>query len=146
MSLEALRTGDAPAAIGPYSQAIAHNGLVYCSGQIALTPTGGDDALRADVATQTRQVLTNLSGVLTTASAGLGDVIQTTVFLVDMTDFAAMNQVYAEMFGDHKPARATVAVAGLPRGARVEISATALDRRPLPLDASQLSAGAALAR
>jgi 2-iminobutanoate/2-iminopropanoate deaminase len=122
--MHSVSTPLAPAAIGPYSQAIEHGGLVYTSGQIALLPQGGD-LFGQDVAAQTRQVLQNLEAVLLAGGSQRGSVIKTTVFLVDMADFAAMNAVYAEYFGHHKPARSTVAVSALPRGARVEIECVA---------------------
>jgi 2-iminobutanoate/2-iminopropanoate deaminase len=117
----------APAAIGPYSQAVSSDGLVLTSGQIALDPatgeleTGGFEA-------QARRVFANLGGVLAASGCGFGDVLKATVYLVDMADFPVLNRVYAEAFGEHKPARSTVAVAALPRGARVEIDLLA--RRP----------------
>lgn len=119
-----VATPHAPAAIGPYSQAICHGGLVYCSGQIPLDPATGQ-MVGATVAAQTRQVLANLDAVLKAAGTARGRVIRTTVYLRDMNDFAAMNEVYAEFFGSTKPARATVAVAGLPKDARVEIDCIA---------------------
>ena len=120
-----VSTPDAPAAIGPYSQAMVAGGTVYCSGQIGLVP-GTSALVGEDVGSQTRQAIKNLSAVLVAAGSGLDRVLQTTVYLKDMADFAAMNAVYAESFGAWKPARATVAVAGLPLGARFEIAATAL--------------------
>ena len=114
----------APAAIGPYSQAVEHGGLVYCSGQIALDPVTGQ-VVDGDVAAQTEQVLRNLAAVLQAAGSSLGQVLKTTVYLRDMADFTAMNTVYAAHFGDWRPARATVAVAGLPRDVRVEIDCVA---------------------
>jgi len=122
--MRAVSTPDAPAAIGPYSQAMVHNGLVYCSGQISLDPATGA-LVDGDVAQQTRQVLQNLDGVLRAAGASRNSVLKTTVFLRDMGDFKAMNDVYAAFFVDHRPARATVAVAGLPRDVRVEIDCIA---------------------
>lgn len=122
--MNVVHSTDAPAAIGPYSQAIVHDGIVYCSGQIALDPATGS-VIEGDVATQTRQVLQNLSAVLSAAGSGLPMVLKTNVYLRDMADFPAMNAVYAEFFGLHKPARATVAVAGLPRDVRVEIDCVA---------------------
>lgn len=123
-----VHSANAPAAIGPYSQAIVSAGVVYCSGQIALDPASGN-VVEGDVATQTRQVLRNLSAVLEAAGCTLSCVIKTNVYLRDMADFPAMNSVYAEFFGDHKPARATVAVAGLPRDVRVEIDCIAAQSR-----------------
>ncbi len=122
--MQFISTPDAPAAIGPYSQAVVHGDLVYCSGQIALIPTTGA-LLDGDVAAQTRQVLANLDAVLVGAGSRRSNVIKTTVYLRDMADFKAMNDVYAAFFGEHRPARATVAVAGLPRDVRVEIDCIA---------------------
>ena len=119
-----VSTGDAPQAIGPYSQAVVVGDLVFCSGQIPLTPQGV--LVEGDIAAQTRQVLTNLKGLLEAAGSSLGQVAKTTVFLADMNDFAAMNQVYAEFFPSAAPARSTVQVARLPRDVRVEIEAVAL--------------------
>lgn len=119
-----VQTNKAPSAIGPYSQAVVANGMVYTSGQIALTPEG--EMLENDVVIQTQQVLKNLSAVLQEAGSSLGSVIKTTIFLADMGDFAAVNEIYAEAFGTHKPARSTVAVKTLPRNALVEIDAIAL--------------------
>ena len=119
-----VSTGDAPQAIGPYSQAITLDNLVFCSGQIPLTPDG--TLVQDDIALQTRQVLTNLKGVLEAAGSSLARVVKTTVFLADMGDFAAMNQVYSEFFGSEPPARSTIQVARLPRDVRVEIEAIAL--------------------
>jgi 2-iminobutanoate/2-iminopropanoate deaminase len=121
----AVATSSAPAAIGPYSQAIAAGGAVFCSGQLGLDPAtmqlAGDDA-----ATQTRRALENLSAVLAAAGLSLRHVVKTTIFLVDMTDFAAVNAVYATFFPERPPARSTFAVAALPLAARVEIEAIAL--------------------
>jgi 2-iminobutanoate/2-iminopropanoate deaminase len=114
----------APAAIGPYSQAIVHGGLVYCSGQIALDPVTGA-LVEGDVQAEARLVLKNLAAVLKAAGSGLDRAIKVTVFLKDLSDFAAVNQVYAEAFGDHRPARACVEVARLPRDVRVEIDCIA---------------------
>lgn len=119
-----VSTPDAPAAIGPYSQAVIHGGVVYCSGQIALDPASGL-IVGADVASQTEQVLTNLAAVLCAAGSDLSLVLKTNVFLRDMADFAEMNAVYARRFGDARPARATVAVLGLPLDVRVEIDCVA---------------------
>lgn len=122
-----ISTSDAPAAIGPYSQAIAAGEFIFCSGQVALDPTTGE--LGADdVRAQTRRALENLNAVLRAAGATLGDVVKTTVFLVNMGDFAEMNEVYGEFFSSEPPARSTIAVAALPRGARVEVEAVALRR------------------
>ncbi|MCX6075875.1 MAG: RidA family protein [Campylobacterales bacterium] len=119
-----VQTNRAPSAIGPYSQAVVANGMVFTSGQIALTPEGV--MLENDVLIQTKQVLKNLSAVLEEAGSSLGDVLKTTIFLADMDDFAAVNEIYAEAFGSHKPARSTVAVKTLPKNALVEIDAVAL--------------------
>lgn len=122
--METIKTDSAPAAIGPYSQAKALDSLVFCSGQIPLDPRtmklvdGGIEA-------QTRQVLSNMQAVLEAAGVTLANVLKTTVFLQDMAEFAAMNAVYAERFGDHAPARSTVEVAKLPLGAKVEIECIA---------------------
>ncbi|HMO57750.1 MAG TPA: RidA family protein [Roseiflexaceae bacterium] len=119
-----ISTNDAPQAIGPYSQAIAFGDLVFCSGQIPLTPTGS--LVDGDITVQTHQVLSNLRGLLAAAGSSLDQVVKTTVFLADMGEFAAMNAVYAEYFPDAPPARSTVQVARLPRDVRVEIEAIAL--------------------
>jgi len=121
---ETITTERAPQAIGPYSQAVRHGGLVYTSGQIALDPATGQLA-EGGIAQQTARVLENLKGVLEAAGAGLDSVLKTTVFLQDMREFAAMNEVYARYFGENPPARSTVEVARLPRDARVEIEAIA---------------------
>jgi 2-iminobutanoate/2-iminopropanoate deaminase len=125
MQRERISTADAPGAIGPYSQAIASGNLVFCSGQVALEPASGA-LVEGDVRAQTRRALENLSGVLNAAGSSLAQVVKTTVFLVSMSDFTAMNEVYAEFFPGDPPARSTIAVAELPKGARVEIEATAL--------------------
>jgi 2-iminobutanoate/2-iminopropanoate deaminase len=124
MARNVITTADAPQAIGPYSQAIAIDKLVFCSGQIPLTPDGA--VAEGDIALQTRQVLTNLRAVLAAAGSSLSQVLKTTVFLADMSEFAAMNAVYAEFFTSDPPARSTVQVARLPRDVRVEIEAVAL--------------------
>lgn len=122
-----VSSNDAPAAIGPYSQAIAAGELLFCSGQVALDPATGE--LGADdVLAQTRRALENLSAVLSAGGASLADVVKTTVFLVNMADFAEMNAVYGEFFSSEPPARSTIAVAALPRGARVEVEAIAVRR------------------
>lgn len=122
--MEAIRSNGAPAPIGPYSQAIRSGGDLYCSGQIALDPQTGD-LIAGGVSEQTDRALRNLGAVLEAAGMDLGNVIKTTIFLVDMNDFAAVNAVYARYFERTKPARSTVAVAALPKGARVEIEALA---------------------
>lgn len=118
-------TSDAPAAIGPYSQAVRCGQFVYTSGQIALDPATGE-MIGSDVQTQTHRALQNLQAVLKSAGASLASVIKTTVFLTQMNDFQSMNTVYASYFGEHAPARSTVAVAELPRRALVEIECIAL--------------------
>ena len=120
-----VRTDRAPAAIGPYSQAIRANGFVFASGQIPIDPNTGEFA-DGGIREQTEQVLKNLSELLKAAGSGLEQVVKTTVFLADMKEFAAMNEVYATFFTGVPPARSTVAAAGLPRDARVEIEAVAL--------------------
>ena len=123
--MDVVSTSAAPQAIGPYSQAIVTGALVFTAGQISLDPTTMQ-VVGAGVAEQTEQVLKNLAAVLEAAGSGLARVVKTTVYLADMADFAAMNEVYAKHFGDHKPARATVQAAGLPKNARVEIDAIAM--------------------
>lgn len=120
-----VHTDSAPRAIGPYSQAIAAGGLVFLSGQIPLVPSTGE-LLGGDIRKQTHQVLRNLAAVLEASGASLSTVVKTTVFLADMGEFAAMNEVYAEHFGDHRPARSTVQAGALPRNVSVEIDAIAL--------------------
>ncbi|MBR3503083.1 MAG: RidA family protein [Clostridia bacterium] len=121
-----ISTKDAPAAIGPYSQGIAAGGMVFTSGQLGLDPATGDFA-PGGIEAQTRQSLTNVKAVLEAAGADLGKVVKTTVFLKDMNDFAAMNKVYAEFFGEGGcPARSAVEVARLPKGGLVEIEAIAV--------------------
>ena len=122
--MEFVSTEHAPAAIGPYSQAAIVGDLVFTAGQVALDPSTGT-VIEGGIEAQTARVLENLAAVLAAAGSSLSQVVKTTVFLTDMADFPAMNQVYARAFGDHKPARATVAVAGLPLGVRVEIEAVA---------------------
>lgn len=124
LPVDVIDTPLAPKAIGPYSQAIAARGFVFCSGQIALDPATGQ-LVGTTVAEQTRQVLSNLTAVLEAAGTGIGNVVKTTVYLASMADFAEMNGVYEEMVPG-RPARATVAAAGLPKGALVEIDAIAL--------------------
>lgn len=123
--IERIETTQAPLPIGPYSQAVAASGLIFCSGQIPLQPGEGEIA-DADAAAQAEIVLRNLGAVLTAAGSGLRNVVKTTIFLTDMNDFAAVNGVYERFFEHSKPARSTVAVAALPKGARVEVEAVAL--------------------
>ncbi len=122
---ETISTENAPGAIGPYSQAVKAGNMIFCSGQIPIDPATSE-FVSNDVAEQTRQVLKNLSAVLKAAGTNLNNVVKTTVFLADMNDFTAMNEVYAEFFSDNKPARATVQAARLPRDARVEIECIAV--------------------
>ena len=124
MSNQVISTAKAPAALGPYSQAIKVGNTVYCSGQIPINPaTGTIDAVTVE--DQTRQAITNLKNVLEAAGGGLCNVVKTTVFISDMNDFAAINGVYAELFGDTKPARSCVEVARLPKDVKIEIEAIA---------------------
>lgn len=124
MPLKPVRTDKAPTAIGPYSQAIVANGFLFCAGQIALDPATGQ-VIEGDVKAQTERALTNLAAVLAAAGASWRHVVKTTVFLADMNDFPAVNETYARVIGESRPARSTVAVAGLPRGVLVEIDAIA---------------------
>lgn len=124
MAKKVVSTPEAPAAVGAYSQAIVANGFVYCSGQVPLDPQSGE-LIGGSIADQTRRCLENLSAVLRAAGAGLDDVVKVTAFLVDMNDFPEFNEAYGEFFGDEPPARATVAVAGLPKGAEVEVECVA---------------------
>ena len=123
--METVSTENAPGAIGPYSQAVKTGNLVFCSGQIPIDPAT-NEFVSDDVAEQTEQVLKNLSAVLEAAGTALNKVVKTTVFLADMNDFAAMNEIYAKFFDTNKPARATVQAARLPRDARVEIECIAV--------------------
>ena len=118
--MKVISTPDAPQAIGPYAQAVKAGDTIYCSGQIPIDATNGE-LVNGGIAAQTRCVLANLSAVLTAAGSSLSQVVKTTVYLADMQDFPAMNAVYAEAFGAHTPARATVEVARLPKDVRVEI-------------------------
>ncbi len=122
--LKRIQTEQAPAAIGPYSQAIVAGELVFTAGQIALDPETMQ-IVEGDISAQTERVMTNLQAILESAGASLSSVVKTTVFLLDMDDFTAMNAVYGAHFGDHKPARSTVQAARLPRDVRVEIEAIA---------------------
>ncbi len=122
MSLKVVHTDAAPAAIGPYSQGVVANGMLYTAGQIAIDPATSQ-VVPGDVAVQTDQVMKNLAQVLATVGATFKDVVKTTVFLQDMSDFPRVNEVYGKALGESRPARSTVAVAGLPRGVLVEIEA-----------------------
>ncbi|HSJ30869.1 MAG TPA: RidA family protein [Longimicrobiales bacterium] len=124
--LKTVQTDHAPAAIGPYSQGIVANGFVYTAGQIPLDPATMQLVGGEDVAAQTERVMENLAAILESAGASLGSVVKTTVFLKDMDDFGAMNEVYGRHFGDHRPARSTVQVTRLPKDVRVEIDAVAV--------------------
>jgi len=121
--MEKIHTSNAPEAIGPYSQAIKVGNMIFTSGQIALTPSG--EFLDSDIKTQTKQVCENLKAVLSAAGADIKNVVKTTIFLADINDFGAVNEVYGEYFS-HKPARSTVAVKELPKGAKVEIECIAV--------------------
>jgi 2-iminobutanoate/2-iminopropanoate deaminase len=127
MSRKVIHSDNAPRAIGPYSQAIQVEGgkMTFLSGQIPLDPKTGE-MVQGDVAIQTERVMENLKGVLAAAGLGFGNVVRCTIFLADMNDFARVNEVYARYFTDAPPSRATVQVAGLPRGSRVEIDAIAV--------------------
>lgn len=125
MNKEIIATQDAPAAIGPYSQAIRSGSLLFCSGMLPLDPKDPAAAFSDDITEQTERVCQNLQGLLGSQGLTFGHVLKTTVFLTDMGDFAAMNAVYARYFNSQEPARSTVAVAGLPRGAKVEIEVVA---------------------
>jgi 2-iminobutanoate/2-iminopropanoate deaminase len=120
MKLKAITTDRAPAAIGPYSQAIQVGNLLFCSGQIALDPVSGE-IVAGGVREQAEQVMNNIAAVLSAAGTGFDDVVKATIFLLDMRDFTVVNEVYGRCFPKHKPARSTVAVQGLPRGVLLEI-------------------------
>ncbi|MDM5245843.1 MULTISPECIES: RidA family protein [Lysinibacillus] len=122
--MKVVATTNAPAAIGPYSQGIIVNGMFYSSGQIPLTAAG--ELVEGDITVQTNQVFANLKAVLEAAGTSLDNVVKTTVFMKDMNDFVAMNEVYASHFGDHKPARSAVEVARLPKDVKVEIEVIAI--------------------
>ena len=123
---QAVTTPDAPAPVGPYNQAVQAGGWLYCSGQIPLDPATGEMVGAGDVEAETRQVLRNLQAVLSAAGTDAARVVRTTVYLVDLADFQAVNAIYAEMFGSGvSPARACVQVAALPKGSKVEIDCIA---------------------
>lgn len=124
MTLRTVASGGAPKAIGPYAQAIVTGDLVFCSGQIPLDPRSGE-LVSGGIAQQTERVLANLAAVLEAAGSDLRHVLKTTVYLTDLAEFREMNATYAQAFGGHTPARATVQVAALPRGAKVEIECVA---------------------
>jgi 2-iminobutanoate/2-iminopropanoate deaminase len=125
MAKRVITTSAAPKAIGPYSQGIRSENLVFCSGQIGMDPKTAE-LVPGDVKAQTRRALENLEAVLTEAGAGLSDVVKTTAYLTDMGDFVEFNEAYAEFFGDRPPARATIGVAALPKGGRVEVECVAI--------------------
>ena len=118
--LQPIHTDQAPKAVGAYSQAILHQGMLYTSGQIGLNPESGQ-MVAEDVASQAKQVVANLSAVINQAGGNLNQIIKVTIFLEDMADFPIVNQIYADWLGDHRPARSTVAVAALPLAAKVEM-------------------------
>lgn len=124
MTIQQLQTDQAPAAIGPYAQAVTAGGFLFTAGQIPLDPHTME-VVAGDVVPQAQQVLANLAGVLAAAGCGWGDVVKTTVFLQNMSDFPRFNEVYAGTLGDARPARSTVAVAGLPKGVLIEIELVA---------------------
>ena len=123
--MKSISTHRVPSAIGPYSQAIKTNGIIYTSGQIALTPNG--ELIPRDIKLQTKQVLTNLKNLLEDSDSGLQHVIKTTIFLENIDDFGVVNVIYADYFEDHKPARSTVAVKTLPKNVLIEIEAIAIE-------------------
>jgi 2-iminobutanoate/2-iminopropanoate deaminase len=128
MTRRAVSTSAAPAAVGPYSQGIVTHDLVFCSGQIGLEPATGE-LVAGGVEAQSERAIRNLEAVLDAAGANLADVVKTTVFLVDINDFATVNATYARFFPDPPPARSTFAVAALPKGARIEVEAIAVRDR-----------------
>lgn len=125
MAKMVIHTSLAPEAVGPYSQAVSANGLVFCSGQVALDPDGGE-LLTGSVADETRGALANLAAVLDAAGSSPANVVNVTAYLTDLGDFAEFNEAYAGFFGGEPPARATVGVSALPKGARVEVECIAL--------------------
>ena len=127
MNVRIVHTENAPAAIGPYSQAVVAGNFLFTAGQIALDPATGQ-IVQGDVSAQTERVMRNLAAVLENAGASWSDVVKTTVYLQDMADFPRVNEVYGRVMGDARPARSTVQVAGLPRGVLVEIDAIAIVR------------------
>ena len=127
MDLRMIKADGAPKAVGPYSHATVSGDLIFCSGQVPLDPETGE-LVGGDIAVQTERILDNLAAVLTAAGSSLDRVLKTTVLLADIGVFAAMNDAYAKRFGEHRPARSTVGVGGLPRGARIEIECVAARR------------------
>jgi 2-iminobutanoate/2-iminopropanoate deaminase len=128
MKRQIISTKTAPSAVGPYSQAVSAGGFLFASGQIPLDPATGR-TVEGDIKAQTQRVMDNLAAVLQAAGLGFADVVKTTIYLTDMTDFAAVNDVYGRSFPEDPPARATIQVAALPKGARIEIEAVAALRR-----------------
>lgn len=127
MTLKMVNTDKAPKAIGPYSQAVKAGDFLFCSGQIPIDPTTGNLRLfDGDISEQTKLVMNNLKSVLNSEGLSFDNVVKTTIFLSDMNNFAKVNEVYSTFFGEHKPARATVQVSGLPKGVDVEIDAIAV--------------------
>jgi len=124
-AMERIHSDDAPKAIGPYSQAIQAGNLIFTSGQVSLDPATGELVL-GDFEAQARRVFANLRAVLAAAGAGFSDVVKATVYVTDLANFGALNAIYAEAFGDHKPARTTVQVSALPKGAALEIDLIAV--------------------
>jgi 2-iminobutanoate/2-iminopropanoate deaminase len=122
VSIKIVHTADAPSAIGPYSQGVVANGFLFTAGQIAIDPTSGQ-VISGDVRAQTERVMSNLAAVIATVNATWKDIVKTTVFIHDMNDFPAINEVYGRALGDARPARSTVQVSALPRGVLVEIEA-----------------------
>lgn len=122
--LKIISTPNAPAAVGPYSQAVTTNGLVFCSGQIGIDPNTGN--LQEGIENQTRQTLNNINEVVRASGSNLSHILKTTIYLSDMKNYALVNQIYGEYFNDHKPARATVEVARLPKDCLIEIDAIAV--------------------
>jgi 2-iminobutanoate/2-iminopropanoate deaminase len=120
-----INTNNAPAPIGPYSQAIAAGNFVFISGQVAIDPSTGN-LVMDDIKTETKQVMENIKAILTEAGIGFGNIVKTSIFLMDMANFAQVNDVYGTYFTDNFPARETIQVAGLPKGVNVEISVTAV--------------------
>lgn len=131
-----IATNDAPAAVGPYSQAIAVGNMLFCAGQIPLDPATGD-LVGTDVTAQTERVCQNIAGVLKANDMSFANVVKTTVFLTDLANFAAMNAVYSKYFVEPFPARSTIQVAGLPRGAQVEIEVTAVSNGAKPSEGGE---------
>lgn len=125
MAIRFLSTDKAPAAVGPYSQGVKAENIIYTSGQLAIDPVTGE-LLKGDIQKETRLCLENVKAVLEAAHATIEDLVKVTVFVTDMNDFSKINEVYAEFFGDHKPARSLVQVAALPKGADIEIEGIAI--------------------